>query len=65
MEQFMKQDAIVAKMIKERIPLTVANYVALAFWDKPFDELEGEELCEVLELVEDGVLVHTESDFKN
>jgi len=61
----MPQDSVVAEMIKEHIPLTVANNVALAYWDKTFDELEGEELCEVLELVEDGVLVQTESDFEN
>ena len=61
----MPQDIVVARMIKERVPLTVANYVAFAYWDKTFDELEGEQLCEILELVEDGVLVQTESGFEN
>jgi hypothetical protein len=48
---------IVDALIKMGQPLTVENYVALNwFGDKTVADLEGEELVEVLDLVEEGLL---------
>jgi hypothetical protein len=56
------QNPIVQKLIKEKLALTVTNYIVFCYWDKSsLDQLEGEDLCEVLELIDDGILVNTES----
>jgi hypothetical protein len=58
----MPTNAVIEKLIKEKLPLTVTNFIVFAFWDESsLDELEGEDLCEVLEMIEDGLLVDTES----
>jgi hypothetical protein len=46
-------------LIKTGEPCTVENYVGLNWMgDKTLADLEGEELVEVLELVEQGLLVN-------
>jgi hypothetical protein len=53
-------DAVLAKMIQERIPLTLENYVQLAYFgSKTVDDLEAEELAELPEMFSwDGDVVN-------
>jgi hypothetical protein len=53
-------DAVLAKMIQERIPLTLENYVQLAYFgSKTVDDLEGEELAELPDMFSwDGDVVN-------
>jgi hypothetical protein len=55
--------AVIEKLKKEALPLTVTNYLLFAYMGEvnSLAQLEGEDLCEVLELIEDGLLVDTES----
>ncbi len=56
----MPKDIVLEKMIREKIPLTVENYVHLAYMgSKTFDELEAEELAELPEIFSwDGDVVN-------
>lgn len=50
-------DHVIEYMKKHGIPLTTENYVALN-WGRPLDTLEGENLVEVLDLIEEGILTN-------
>jgi hypothetical protein len=53
---------VVAYFIKNKIPLTVKNYVRCNWMgQKTVEDLEGEEVAEIEELLEEGQLVDTES----
>jgi len=53
---------IVAYLVKNKIPLTVQNYVECNWMgEKTVEDLEGEEIAEIEELLEEGQLVDTQS----
>ena len=56
-------DIIVDKLIEMGRPLTVDNYIGLAYWNHTRESLEGEELAELEELIESDQLVDTDNDF--
>jgi len=54
-------NCVIDYMSKNNIPLTVSNYVSLAWCgDKTFADLEGEELADVEDLIDRGMLVRAE-----
>lgn len=56
-EELGSKDSIVAKLAELGRPNTVEEYVALAYLgDRTIESLEGEELAEVLNLIEQGKL---------
>ena len=58
-------DCVLDFVVKNKIPLTVGNYIQLSWWkDATLDDLEGEDRAEVEGLVEDDKLVDTENQFK-
>jgi hypothetical protein len=60
-------DCVIEMMKKCGILPTVKNYIELAYMgDKSsLEELEGEERVYVDDLIEDGLLVDTESEYAN
>jgi hypothetical protein len=56
-------DIIIDKLIEMGRPLTVDNYISLAYWNRTRESLEGEELAELEELIESDQLVDTDNDF--
>lgn len=46
-----REDAIIQKMIQKNIPITIENYIELAYWgEKTFKDLGPEELAELPEI---------------
>ena len=56
-------DIIIDKLVEMGRPLTVNNYVSLAYLDRSRESLEGEELAELEELIESDRLVDTDSHY--
>jgi len=56
-------DIIIDKLVEMGRPLTVNNYVSLAYWDRTRESLEGEELAELEELIESDQVVDTDSEY--
>jgi hypothetical protein len=54
-------------MLKCGIPFTVKHYLAVAYMGDvtSLEELGEENLVEILDLIEDGILVDTESKYAN
>jgi hypothetical protein len=56
-------DIIIDKLVEMGRPLTVDNYISLAYWNRTRESLEGEELAELEELIESDQLADTDSDY--
>lgn len=54
-------DCTLEKMTEMGTPKTARNYVALAYWDRTLESLEGEELVQVLSLVDAGEITMPEN----
>jgi hypothetical protein len=52
-------NCVIDYMIAHNIPRTVENYVRFAYLgDKTVDDVEGEDLVEIQDLIEEGALVN-------
>jgi hypothetical protein len=66
----MQNDIVLATMIELKVPLTVERYITFAYFGdyNTLDQVREncpEDYCELLSLIEDGVLVDTRSEYVN
>ena len=63
----MSNNCVLEMMKKCGIPLTVKHYLSLAYFGDitGLDQVGPEDRVEIDELIEDGILVDTESEYAN